>query len=73
LLRATVKAGLRIGQSCRGIGICAACKVRVLEGEVDSPHEIERELMQRVPIAPDERYSCRARVVGPCSITTTYW
>jgi len=73
LLRATVKAGLPLGQSCRGIGICAACKVRVLDGEVAAPDELERALIQRVPIASDERYSCRARVVGPCSITTTYW
>ena len=33
LLEAINKAGCGIGQSCRGEGICRACKVQVLHGE----------------------------------------
>ena len=73
LLHAAVKAGLPMGQSCRGIGICAACKVRVLDGAVQAPDLLERQLTHRVPLEPGERYACRARVDGPCTITTTYW
>ncbi|MFT3706661.1 MAG: 2Fe-2S iron-sulfur cluster-binding protein [Archangium sp.] len=73
LLRAAVKAGLPIGQSCRGIGICAACKVRVLEGVVAPPDALERTLAARIPLEKGERYSCRARVVESCVITTSYW
>jgi ferredoxin len=72
-LRAAVKAGLPIGQSCRGIGICAACKVRVVEGDVAPPDLIERTLTRRIPVGEGERYACRARVEGPCVVTATYW
>lgn len=73
LMRAAVKAGLPIGQSCRGLGICAACKVRVLAGEVEAPDLLERALTARIPLEAGERYACRAHVVADCSITTTYW
>lgn len=73
LMRAAVKAGLPIGQSCRGLGICAACKVRVVSGEVAPPDLLERSLTARIPLERGERYACRARVVGECSITTSYW
>jgi ferredoxin len=72
-LRAAVKAGLPIGQSCRGLGICAACRVRVVEGEVGPADELERALAARNPLGPGERYACRARVLAECTITTTYW
>lgn len=72
-MRAAVKAGLPIGQSCRGLGICAACKVRVVSGDVDAPDLLERRLAARIPLEPGERYACRAHVVADCTITTTYW
>lgn len=73
LMRAAVKAGLPMGQSCRGLGICAACKVRVLSGEVGAADLLERALSARHPLDVGERYACRARVEGSCAITTTYW
>lgn len=73
LMRAAVKAGLPIGQSCRGLGICAACKVRVLSGAASPPDLLERTLSARIPLEAGERYGCRAHVIEDCAITTTYW
>lgn len=75
LLRAVVRARLPIGRSCRGVGICAACRVFVVEGEqhVEPMDEIEAALAAREPLAEHERYACRARIAGDVTITTAYW
>lgn len=75
LLRAAVRARLPMARPCRGVGICAACRVRVLDGAdgLAPPGEVERALARRVPLAPDERYACLAHVRGDVTITTTYW
>ena len=75
LLRAVVRARLPIGRSCRGAGICAACRVRVVDGaEFLAPMGgVEAALAAREPLAADERYACLARVVGDVTITASYW
>jgi ferredoxin len=75
LLRAALRAGLPVARSCRGVAVCAACKVRVLDGadQLRPPGPAEQALLQREPLRPDERYACQARADGPCTITTTYW
>jgi ferredoxin len=75
LLRAALRAGLPVARSCRGVAVCAACKVKVLEGadHLRPPGPAEQALLQREPLRPGERYACQARVDGPCTITTTYW
>jgi 2Fe-2S ferredoxin len=75
LLAAALRARLPVARSCRGEGVCAACRVRVLAGAaaLDPPATRERELAARHPLASDERYACLARVRGACTITTTYW
>ena len=75
LLRATRRARLPLGQSCRGEGVCAACRVQVVEGNehLRAMDAVEMALAARIPLGPDERYACRARVAGPVSFTTTYW
>ncbi len=72
LLAAAVRARLPIGRSCRGVGVCAACRVRVLAGtEVLSP----RTDWETRPMAlePDERLACQVRVYGDVTITADYW
>lgn len=69
LLAAIVRARLPIGRSCRGQGVCFACRVAVEEGAPNlSPRTtIEDSLTDRA------RLACRARVHGPLTITTPYW
>lgn len=75
LLRAVVRARLPIARACRGVGICASCRVRVVAGAegLAARGEVEQALARRVPLAADERYACLAHVLGDVTITTTYW
>jgi len=76
LLEATRRAGLPIGSSCDGQGICGWCRLRVLEGAAElSPVETtERELLARIGGGPDERIACQARVLSPgVLVTASYW
>ncbi len=75
LMSAALRARLPLARSCRGVAVCAACRVRVLEGaeHLDPPTAAERALAAREPLRAGERYACQARVRGPVTITTTYW
>ena len=64
------RAGAPLGNSCGGVGVCARCKVRVLEGELSPPTSVELRFGQ---LKDGERLACQAVVTGDCSVTTTYW
>ena len=71
LLRAARRARLPIASSCRGTGICLACRIRVLEGSENLTERTDRELA--TGMGPDERLACMACVEGPVTITASYW
>jgi ferredoxin len=75
LLDVARRAGAPLGASCGGVGICARCKVRVVEGaeNLSPPTSIESRIGSARGFAPDERMACQAVVGGDCQITTTYW
>jgi len=73
LINATREAGLPIGSSCDGRGACGWCRVTLLEGETSAPEARELALLDKIHARPDERIACQARVLGPVTITTSYW
>jgi 2Fe-2S ferredoxin len=75
LLDAARRANAPLGNSCGGIGICARCRVRIVEGaeNLSAPTSVEERVSQQRGLAPDERLACQAVVRGDCAITTTYW
>jgi ferredoxin len=75
LLRAAVRAGMPIGLSCRGVAVCAACRIFIVEGAdaVEPMDELEAQLAARVRLAEHERYACCARITGDVTVTTSYW
>lgn len=75
LMRAVLRARLPLARSCRGVAVCAACRVRVVEGaeRLAPPGPAESALAAREPLRANERYACQARVLGDVTITTTYW
>jgi ferredoxin len=75
ILRAAVRARMRLGRACRGVGVCAACAVRVVAGaeHLEAPTPVERRLLARRPLPAGERYACQARVLGDVTVTTAYW
>ena len=72
---ALLRAGLPVASSCKGDGICAKCRVRVVAGAENlTPVEpLERRVRERLRLAPDLRLSCQARALGHVTIDTTYW
>ena len=75
LLDAARRANAPLGNSCGGIGICARCRVQVVEGaeNLSPPTSVEERVAKQRGLAPDERLACQAVVLGECAVTTTYW
>jgi 2Fe-2S ferredoxin len=71
VLEAARRAGLPLASSCRGAGICDACRVVVLEGFESLSDPTARELEAK--LAPGERLACQAHILGPATVTTSYW
>ena len=70
LLDAARRAGAPLGNSCGGVGVCARCRVQVVEGmENLSPPT----RMEQTRVSGEERLACQAVVRGDCVVTTTYW
>ena len=69
------RAGVPLGNSCGGVGVCARCKVRVLAGaeNLTPATAIETRFGTARGFAQDERMACQAVVNGECEVTTTYW
>jgi ferredoxin len=67
--------GLALGQSCDGIALCGFCRVQVLDG-IDNLGPMESEeakVLAAMHAGNDERLACSARIMGPVTVTTTYW
>jgi ferredoxin len=75
LLDVARRAGVPLGNSCGGIGICSRCKVRVVAGaeNLTPPTSVETRFAAARGFAEDERMACQAVVLGDCEVTTAYW
>lgn len=75
VLDAARRAGVPIGNSCGGVGVCARCRVRVVAGSenLSPPTSIELRVGGAAGFAADERMACQAAVHGDCGVTTGYW
>jgi 2Fe-2S ferredoxin len=75
LLDAARRANAPLGNSCGGIGICARCRVRIVEGSenLGAPTSVEERVSKQRGLTADERLACQAVVLGDCAVTTTYW
>ena len=72
LLAVVLGAGMPIGYSCRGRGVCIACRLRV-EGEVEPPDDVEQGLIARIAEPGPWRIACLARVAGDATVQADYW
>jgi len=64
LLEAAQKAGIEMVASCGGIGICATCRVRVVDGEVTPPGSTEVEELGAEQLAAGFRLACQTVPLG---------
>jgi 2Fe-2S ferredoxin len=70
VLDAVRRAGLPLGQSCRGEGVCRSCAVDVLEGaeHLGPPSPLER----RFGFSGARRLACQARVPADATATVAH-
>lgn len=70
-----LKAGLPVASSCHGDGVCAKCRIIVLEGleNLSKANPIEQMLRDRLRIPANVRISCQTQVLGDIRIDTSYW
>ncbi len=75
LLVAAQRAGLPVGQSCGRVLLCGDCRMTVHEGaeHLSAPEPREVKLRGIEHYEPDERASCRARILGDVTVSATYW
>lgn len=72
LLAAVLRAGRPIGYSCRGLGVCVACRLRV-EGEVSPVESAEARLLAGLSEPGAYRIACLCKVQGDCRVRADYW
>ena len=75
VLDAARRAGAPLGNSCGAVGICARCRVRIVDGaaHLSAPTTIELRTAVARGFAEDERLACQAVPDGDVTVTTTYW
>ncbi len=75
LLRAALDANVPIASSCGGAGVCRACRVRLVFGgnNLSPLSSVEDLATANGELGVDERYACQACVLGPVTVTTSYW
>lgn len=74
LLRALRRAGVPVGSSCDGDGVCGRCGLRVLSGALSPPGELELRTAARNGLAPGVRLACQAIPLGgEVVLWAPYW
>ncbi len=74
-MQVLLEAGLPVASSCYGEGVCAKCRLIVVEGPQNLSPENETEvfLKESNKIPNEMRISCQVQVLGPITIDATYW
>ena len=73
LLEAVRAAGLPVGMSCDGEGICGKCGLLLLRGSLSPATADERRVAAANGLPAEARLSCQARVTGDVAVRATYW
>lgn len=75
LMKSLLAAGLPVASSCNGDGVCAKCRIEIVEGAENlSPiGPLEQMLRDRLRIAKGVRISCQTVVLGDVRVDATYW
>jgi 2Fe-2S ferredoxin len=74
-MAALLDAGIPVASSCAGEGVCAKCKITILEGaeNLSAENDLEQFLKKKHRVPEDMRISCQTEVLGDVLIDTSYW
>ncbi|MEK2644023.1 2Fe-2S iron-sulfur cluster-binding protein [Bdellovibrio sp. BCCA] len=75
LMKSLLDAGLPVASSCDGDGVCAKCKIIIVEGgeNLSGENETEVFLKETNNIPSGMRISCQTEVFGDVTVDATYW
>ncbi|MEK7357408.1 MAG: 2Fe-2S iron-sulfur cluster-binding protein [Bdellovibrionota bacterium] len=75
LMQALLAGGLPVASSCKGDGVCAKCRIEIVDGHRNLSPQNEREvfLRERHEVPKNQRISCQTTVHGDITVTTSYW
>lgn len=74
-MKVLLDAGLPVASSCSGDGICAKCKIIIIEGldHLSPENDVEQFLKMKHKLPLSIRISCQTFVHGDITIDTSYW
>ena len=74
-MQALLAGGLPVASSCKGDGVCAKCRIQIIEGaqNLSPQNEIEVFLRERHGLSANERISCQTQIFGDITVATAYW
>lgn len=75
LMKALLDADLPVASSCDGDGVCAKCRITILQGaeNLSAPNETEEFLKESKNVDKGVRISCQTQVLGDVTVHATYW
>jgi len=75
LMQILLNSGTPVASSCQGDGVCAKCRVQVIQGHenLSAPSPTEIFLRDRHSLESDERVSCQVHLLGDITVDTPYW
>jgi len=68
LLEAAQSAGVELVSLCGGAGLCDGCRVRLVEGRLSAPNQVERDALSSKDLAAGFRLACQAIPEGDVKI-----
>lgn len=68
LLSIAQNAGIELASVCGGMGTCGSCRVKIVEGQANSPTSTEKAEISPEDIASGFRYACQTTVNGDLRI-----
>lgn len=74
-MKSLLDAGLPVASSCDGDGVCAKCKIIIIEGaeNLSGENETEAFLKESNNIPNGLRISCQTEVFGDITVDASYW
>ena len=74
-MKALLDAELPVASSCDGDGVCAKCKIVIVEGNqnLSAQNDTEDFLKEANNIPDNMRISCQTEVLGDITVDATYW
>ena len=70
LMAAAQENNIALANHCGGLGLCGACRVKILQGEVSSVTDSEKKFLSREDLENGLRLACMARVAGNIAVQT---